>query len=219
MKRKVKKVKEMFSLTKEQLSVLTNFEKERLSFRLVNTERNKSRLEKLVSREFLDLSITYHYEIDKNAFVGVTEELLKGWNLSESELFQIAKENHQPFIQKMSDLLGELATFPIEDVGIGMEVITNKSKWNGAISMIDNEVLSQVAEKLESDLFILPSSIHECICVSADWNSIEVFKEMVKEVNVIEVAEHERLSDNVYYYNRQLGVISIADEEKTTKYA
>ena len=47
---------------------------------------------------------------------------------------------------------------------------------------------------LESDLYILPSSVHEVIAVSSDMGSPEMLAQMVVEVNMQEVSLDERLS-------------------------
>ena len=42
-------------------------------------------------------------------------------------------------------------------------VLTNKSRINGAAGIMYEGVLKKLADKLESDMYILPSSIHEVI--------------------------------------------------------
>nr|MBP3598573.1 hypothetical protein [Eubacterium sp.] len=57
-----------------------------------------------------------------------------------------------------------------EDVLIKMQggnpsmiVVTNKTKTNGSSTICFTDVLKEIADRYESDLAILPSSIHECI--------------------------------------------------------
>ena len=64
-----------------------------------------------------------------------------------------------------------------------------------------------MAKQLESNLFILPSSIHEAILIPDSGKmSVEQFSEMVREINLDQVPEEERLADDIYYYNRALGI-------------
>ena len=63
--------------------------------------------------------------------------------------------------------------------------------------------MQSIARKLNSDVLILPSSVHETIVLPSSGN-LELdysFIEMVKEVNMTTLASEEILSDNVYYYN------------------
>lgn len=76
-----------------------------------------------------------------------------------------------------------------------MYVITNESKLFGATSMLYEETLYELAEKIGSDLYILPSSIHEVIAVSADFGSPDEWAEMVYESNMDQVDINDRLSN------------------------
>lgn len=67
-----------------------------------------------------------------------------------------------------------------------------------------------ICEKLECDLYILPSSIHEVILIPAyDHDSYDELTSMVKEVNSTQLSKEEILSDHVYFYSRETGQISM----------
>ena len=71
--------------------------------------------------------------------------------------------------------------------------------------MIYDSVLEDAGRKLESDFWLLPSSIHECILVPSDVSMTkEELEAMVHHVNEIEVTREEYLSDSVYFYQRDL---------------
>jgi hypothetical protein len=85
-----------------------------------------------------------------------------------------------------------------------MYILTNSKGINGATCLLYPEVLQQIAEELNSDFYILPSSIHEVILVIDHGNISKMsLKEMVCDVNQTQVAEDEVLSDQVYYYSRK----------------
>ena len=71
------------------------------------------------------------------------------------------------------------------------------------------DLFRRISTQLDSDLIILPSSIHELIIVEAD--SIikkmgkEAIYEMVHSVNQECVEKEEVLSDTVYVYSRKHG--------------
>ena len=54
-----------------------------------------------------------------------------------------------------------------------------------------------------SNLYIIPSSIHEVILLpdSGKEPDATALKEMIREVNSTQVAPEEILSDNLYYYD------------------
>ena len=63
---------------------------------------------------------------------------------------------------------------------------------------------------MDSDLYILPSSIHELIILKADDMGYG-YREIVQEINRDKslVSDKDYLSDNVYYYDRLEGKLSI----------
>ncbi len=93
-----------------------------------------------------------------------------------------------------------------------MWVISNEKGINGAVSMLYENELHELAESLESDLYILPSSVHEVIAVSSDMGSPEMLAQMVAEVNMQEVALEERLSNQVYHYDKDLRKLTLATD-------
>ena len=71
-------------------------------------------------------------------------------------------------------------------------------------------VLKDFAERMETDFFILPSSIHEVLLLPTDGREEgEQYKAMVQEVNATAVATEEILSNRVYYYAREKDSIEI----------
>ena len=93
-----------------------------------------------------------------------------------------------------------------------MYVITNDRGINGAISMLYEEGLHDLAQRLDSDLYIMPSSIHEVIAVSSDMGDPNEFATMVTEINMAQVALDERLSNQVYHYDKDLRKVSLATD-------
>ena len=77
--------------------------------------------------------------------------------------------------------------------------------------MMHEELLAKIAEKAESDLYILPSSVHEVLVLKADDEiGPKELKMMVTEINGTEVAQDEVLTDNVYRYVRESGELEVA---------
>ena len=93
-----------------------------------------------------------------------------------------------------------------------MWVISNKEGINGAVSMLYENELHELAENLGSDLYILPSSVHEVLAVSSDLGDPEELAQMVVEVNMQEVSLDERLSNQVYHYDKDLRKLTLATD-------
>ena len=91
-----------------------------------------------------------------------------------------------------------------------MFVLTNSEGLFGASCMLYDQLIHSYAERFQSDFYILPSSIHEVILVPAFKNELmDLFSEMVREVNQSQVAAEEILSDHAYYYSREKDTILI----------
>ena len=96
-----------------------------------------------------------------------------------------------------------------------MYVITNDLKTNGASVVLYDGILEELADRLDSDLLILPSSIHECLAVALnDYESDmpECAGQMVKEVNEDSTLldKTEILSDHAYVFVRNTGKLQCA---------
>ena len=99
----------------------------------------------------------------------------------------------------------------LEFEGGGMYILTNSSKLFGASELLKKDILHNIAEKLQDNLIILPSSTHELIILSEkDAPSEEKAADMVKEINATCLAPNEVLSNHVYRYERLTQAVSIA---------
>ncbi len=184
---------------------------------LINTQDNLELLENAPHRSFLDLSIIYKLMVPaSNGELGtvlVDYQFMKMLNMTEDELYKNASQNTKTLlpvmIKRLDDVIGDMLEENVEEKS-NFYVISNDMGVNGAISMTYEEELYELAQKLESDLFILPSSIHEVIAVSSQSENVEWLKELVRSVNSEQVAVEERLSNSVYQYKRKSRKISIA---------
>ena len=93
-----------------------------------------------------------------------------------------------------------------------MWVISNDRGINGAGSMLYEDNLHKLAMKLETDLYILPSSVHECIAVSTNVGDPYELAEMVSEINMGQVALEDRLSNQVYHYDKDARRLTLATD-------
>ena len=91
-----------------------------------------------------------------------------------------------------------------------MYVITNKSKLFGAAAMLYEENLYDLSQQLDSDLYILPSSTHEVIAISDKFGDANELADMVYEINMDQVELSDRLSNQVYHYDKDARTLRLA---------
>lgn len=193
----------------------------KITYRLVSKERNKQFLESVPHLPFLNMAVVFYiiHHVSKEGMesICVTNELAGKWGLSAKSLYIIAEKNTPillpPVIDTMEHtlelLMGEI-NCAIEPAGdsnkpIPMHIMTNKYQINGASVLLYNGLLDGLAEKLGTDLYVIPSSIHELIIMPAEDGSLSLSKlsDMVKEINENHVKEEEILSDCAYYYDHK----------------
>ena len=139
-------------------------------------------------------------------------------------LYHIAWENTvnqlPSDLKSIEDTLRELMTpeeldeFSIQSEpnpnSVPMHIITNSRRCMGAICILYPESLKKASDRLNSNLYILPSSIHECILVPEHKTySKDGLEEMVTDINATQVDPQEILSNNVYFYDRSKDLISL----------
>lgn len=204
--------------------------KDRLCMKLVNRDANTELLEKVPYREFLDMAVVYYVDYYAPQVGGGTIQVynshMEMWGVTEENLWETASINTPKRkagrIEKMEDVLADIfeeqdngnSECPGNCTGMGpmtMLVITNTARLYGAVAVLYSGMLKQAADKACSDLFILPSSLHEVIAVPAsEGKEAAGLKEMVMEVNRAQLLPEEVLSDNVYIYQRKQDRLEIA---------
>ena len=206
--------------------------KDNIIFQLVNTMQNEDLLKKLPHRDFQDLSIIYRWVVGVEqqgiSSVVINNHVAESLGMGEEELFKAAAENTRrilpPVVQSMNEVMRDMFVadgMPKElaDLMVGeqepemtMWVISNERKIEGAASMLYEDKLHGLAEKVGTDLYILPSSVHEVIAVSVEMGEPEELARMVAEINMDQVDLSERLSNQVYHYDKDLRKITLATD-------
>ena len=175
---------------------------------LVNAEKNKSMIQNTVCEEFLDLLVVVRVRINSSASYVLKKDLCEKVGIKESEILQIAKQNMKGSFEgtEPADMMRRLFGEDIAD-NVGIMVCTNKEGIHGAVFMLYPDLLEGIAAQKNDDLYILPSSIHECLAVPAEGQDPSELAKIVYAVNREQVAPEEFLSDSVYCYNREDGQI------------
>lgn len=205
--------------------------KDCLSMKLINAEKNVSFLAEVPHYRLGDLAIIFQVLLNSNELQGsasitIRNEHLKMWDVGVEEIFNLSKKNaaekHPVRIQSMLEVLSEMTgEFPeemiMDEENTPMFVLSNEIKQNAASGIIFTDKLQEFADKKGTDLFILPSSIHELLLVPDCGNnniSVSDLTNMVREVNATQLAPDEILSDTVYYYDRNMRKLMFAETKE-----
>jgi hypothetical protein len=208
------------------VSAFSDFEKIKHTFayKLINYDKNRELLTDVPYVAFLDLAIVFYCDVEMEDFGHATILIhnthLKLWKITKEQLIKIARKNAPrilPYkIESMYDIVQQIMSEELfvkqskELESPSLYVLTNKRNYFGAAVMLYPEVLTDFAMTCNRNIVILPSSVHEVMLVPVrEDENLEEFTNMVKEVNELQVAREEVLSDHIYYFDRKIGEITI----------
>lgn len=167
---------------------------------------------RFVAIPYLDLELYFRVRVFEDVSYKIKKEMLELWNITEEELLDVALQTNEYNASSMKEIMIEMMVSygateeEIEEVrnnGIDQTVVTNETKMFGASAIYKKSILKEVADKYESDLYIIPSSIHEVLLIPTKCGDKEEMDSMVREVNETQVEPHEVLADHVYIFRRE----------------
>lgn len=154
---------------------------------------------------YLDLVIYFGVPInemfdDENHSIRVTNPLLKKLNLTVNEIYEAALRNIESDYQilNITQILSAFGEMGV-DPEIPMWVLTNQPTIHGAAAILGQKALKQMEKHLGKKFIILPSSIHEVICLPYT-EELAFGIELVRSINQNHLEPDEVLSNNVYVY-------------------
>lgn len=166
--------------------------------------------EDILKRDYLDMEMYVRVKVAEDATYKVKLGMFK--EVSEDEIFARALLNAKEniLVEDMAKMLANMIDCDefLDTDEVRMIIVTNKEKVNGAVAICDKELLSNIAREYNSNLVILPSSIHECIIHIDNNPDMEMYSNMVREVNETQVEPEEVLSDHAYFFNKETCEIS-----------
>ena len=183
--------------------------KEKLILQVVGKELNEELLKGVPHRiVYNDLAVVYRINVgDDDGFtILINDSILKnyGIDLSEDELYEIALKNTQVLVKVTAKSLFEAAKElgydgEESDIDNDMYVVASSPNCHSATLILNPANFESIAEKLNSDLFIIPSSNMEYICKPYNEEEVEVLKNIIREVNGT-LRPEEVLSYGLYRY-------------------
>lgn len=184
--------------------------REHVQYQLISIEGNEEFLKDLIYREIQGLAVIYRVMLGKQASYLVSQTMQKKFGFSFEDLDSWAHQNGKENgyrLENMMDIIGdvELVGCVSEKDMKNMMILRTNSLEYGAAVVLFPEFLKEVAETIQEDLILLPSSIHEWIVFPKkqfEYDSdLDHLKEVVGEVNNT-LQKQEILSYHVFYYDR-----------------
>ena len=200
------------------VSVFTDFSKakQRITMKLVNKKRNAKLLESVPYIPYLDLAIVFVCSVteflNEYATILIHNNHMELWNIDVNELYEIALANSPELLPYQFESIGSILPINSEMYmpwieQMEMYVLSNKLKIHGATCIVYPGLLEKIADRLCSDLVIIPSSIHEVLVIPESYiDSRDIlppdYEAMIREVNETQLADDEILGECVYHYRR-----------------
>lgn len=227
--------KGMFNTMKEysmdqdaEINIEEMFKPENIIPALVPSAGNEELLKTIPHIPFENLQIIFKFSLP-NFKEGGTANVpngymeLHGWNAE--KLLDIAMKN-SAYKDEISVMpLAEAMFGPswvswkadlsfLSEAAVKSVIISNSSNVYGAAAIMDKDVMKKIADVFGEDLYIIPSSVHECILTPKSESTLEVLQEMVYEVNRETVSREERLSDDIYFFDSITKEITMASGQR-----
>lgn len=206
--------------------------KDKIVCRLVSFEKNSRLLEEIPYIPFLDLAIIFYCLVIENGdgigSIRITNSIMDDWGITTKMLYKTAIYNTEKIFPKVFCPLKTMLKNILENDETVMPVIqdnvnkcvlqeedapfilTNERGINGAAVILYPGCLKEIGGITGSDLYILPSSIHELLVIPDDGQVYtHELKNMIHEVNESCVAAEEVLSEHLYHYSAEKNIIEI----------
>lgn len=191
-------------------------------YKLINYKQNLELLKDIPHFRFLDLAVVFCCFLPNtpngNATILIHNHHLDFWNITADSLYELAIKNTPILLpcerKSMEEVLKEFSIDSFDYNSLSdipmMHVLSNDIKLYGAAVILYPDVLAEFAKSKNSDLYILPSSIHEVLLLPKDQHTkVSDLNQIIQEVNTSQVLKEEILSDHVYCFDRSSGFITL----------
>lgn len=210
----------VYDKTKELMDYDTA--KSRLFVRLINYDRNADILRDVVHKTLGDIVFTVYAIVDENEFGIVSTKVLKSmvkkWDKNEDDIFNEAIKNTYyltpPRIYKWEGVLcdesyaGE-SFMNDEDIcdldkSFGGNILSTTRKTNGAVAVFLPGVAEKIAELLDSDFYMVFTSIYE-VMIHSTGSGVDPkdLKLVLQDTLRKATPSSDYLTEKIYKYNRR----------------
>lgn len=211
--------------------------KDRIVPELVSMRKNCENLSQAVYREVegTDLAISYRIrtdieEIGIHGSVRVNREMMEGWGVDENRIHGRAFHNMNRLLTPEIVELGP-AVDRGEEPQIHSElpeklhkgtayIFTNREGFYGAAAIMAAGMMREIAERLQGSYYLLPMDVdHMAVLPQVEGMDAESLQELVLTQNIMGGNQEIILSDQIYFYDKDKGALSMATDPKQTQEA
>ena len=179
---------------------------------MVNTQSSADLLAKAPHTGYEDMSMVYRVLIrnpqGESGRALITNELMERMGVTREQLHEDALANsplvRPAVIKDIREVLGLVLDdgTPLEMCEPQMYVVTTTDMVWGCGAIFYPGFMDQCTETVGGGYYILPSSIHEVLLYPEDGGvNAKELQELVTNINAMEVAPEDRLSNSVYHYD------------------
>lgn len=149
-----------------------------------------------------DLHVNFVIYENENTVKVLKNTVLKMLDISVEKLLEIALSNtyrkEQPRFLDFERIMNIVDVDTIIEDEINNVIISNEKLYYGAIFILNKEIQEVLYRKF-GDFYILPSSVHEVICISKNNIDKAYLLEIVRQVNnEYFMTDSDRLADDVF---------------------
>lgn len=201
---------------------LNNFEEIKNNVVFTLAPKDEKLAKEIPHKDYLDLMIKFYIKLNDTNYALINNEVIEHLNINEEDLMVTAMQNTPRMLgYKLKGIFSTIAEITgceneiydiaqLDDLLVPLQVLTNHIGTYGAGVILYPNLMENIAEKFQSDLYIIPCSVHEILiyknCEQMDEDAL---KEMIIHVNDNEVPKEDILSYNLYFYSREKKEISI----------
>ena len=166
---------------------------------------------------YLDLEVYVYSKLNDNASTVLREEHLSCFDMTRDEMIEKATLNTRSELiaNNLANAMFNFGNYESVDCfdfsksEPPMYIVTTKGNFRGAIALFYNDVMRKIADELNSDLLIIPSSTEEIIVIKLkDSMHNGVISEYIKDTNANHVRPEEVLVNHPYVFRRTSGVVT-----------
>ncbi len=188
---------------------LEELDNNKLFGELVCAERNEELLRDIPFKTVFDgrYAVIFRYQVkmdDIDGSVLVTDDIAQIKGLSEEELYKFATTNsgeqNTPKLQTMGSVLAAMLGDSSIDADVpNLYVLSNETQHYGSFMIMRPETQKILMDSFDSDLIVIPSSIHELLLMKYNSNiDLKAVNKMIQEVNQTVVESEDILGDEYF---------------------
>lgn len=199
-----------------------------LFVRLFNVDKYREDLKDAVYRQIGDIALVLYVCLGESEGVisstKIRRAFVEAWGMDEQEVFDQAILNTYlktpPRLYKIERLLADPGycgeTFMEGEQNIVLDrescgnCLSTEKRINGAVAIFMPGVARKISQLLDSDLYLVFTSIHEVMIHSDTTVGAEDLRNILQETVRFMTAEEDFLTYKIYHYERKTGRFSVA---------